>query len=37
ALFGASAPTLDSGFDGLADFVQTHFEPGVLEALIRKD
>ncbi len=37
ALFGASAPTLDSVFDGLADFVQTHFEPDVLEALIRKD
>ena len=37
ALFGASAPTLESVFDGLADFVGTHFEPGVLDALIHKD
>jgi adenosylcobyric acid synthase len=37
ALFGASVPTLESVFDGLADFIQTHFEPGVLEALIHKD
>lgn len=35
ALFGAAAPTLDSVFDGLADFVDTHFEPGVLENLFR--
>ncbi len=34
ALFGASAPTLDAVFDGLADFIQTHFEPGVLDQLI---
>ena len=34
ALFGATAPTLDSVFDGLADFVGQHFEPGVLESLI---
>jgi len=34
ALFGASAPTLETVFDGLADFVQTHFEPGVLDQLI---
>ena len=33
ALFGASTPTLDSVFDGLADFVEKHFAPGVLAAL----
>jgi len=37
ALFGASVPTLDSVFDGLADFIQTHVEHGVLDALIQKD
>lgn len=35
ALFGAAAPTLDSVFDGLADFIDMHFEPGVLGDLIR--
>ena len=34
ALFGAQAPTLDAVFDGLADGVARHFEPGVLDALI---
>jgi adenosylcobyric acid synthase len=34
ALFGAAAPTLDSTFDGLADFIDTHFEAGVLQGLI---
>ncbi len=34
ALFGAAAPTLDSVFDGLADYIEQHFEPGVLQALI---
>ena len=34
ALFGASVPTLDSVFDGLADYVGKHFEPGVLQSLI---
>ena len=34
ALFGAAVPTLDSVFDGLADYVGQHFEPGVLQALI---
>ena len=38
ALFGAGrtqpVPTLDSVFEGLADYVQLHFEPGVLDALI---
>jgi len=36
ALFGASVPTLDSVFNGLADFIERHAEPGVLENLIRK-
>jgi adenosylcobyric acid synthase len=39
ALFGAGraqpVPTLDSVFDGLADYVQAHFAPGVLNALLR--
>ncbi|MEO0003418.1 MAG: Cobyric acid synthase, partial [Pseudomonadota bacterium] len=34
ALFGASAPTLDSIFDGLADYLERHIAPGVLDALI---
>ncbi|MGJ7569742.1 cobyric acid synthase [Variovorax sp. RB2P76] len=34
ALFGASAPTLDATFDGLADFIDTHFDAGVLAGLI---
>ena len=38
ALFGASlsgpVPTLDSVFDGLADYITQHFEPGVLSALV---
>ncbi len=34
ALFGASVPTLDSVFDGLADFIGEHFEAGVLDTLI---
>ena len=38
ALFGqqgaGSVPTLDSVFDGLADFVEAHFAPGVLLSLI---
>ena len=37
ALFGVTVPTLESVFDGLADFIQTHFEPGVLDALIHQD
>ena len=32
ALFGASVPTLDSVFDGLADFIETHFDAGALAA-----
>jgi adenosylcobyric acid synthase len=34
ALFGAATPTLDSVFDGLANYIEAHFEPGVLRALI---
>ena len=34
ALFGAHAPTLESVFNGLADFLERHVEPGVLNALI---
>lgn len=34
ALFGVTAPTLDNVFDGLADYVGQHFEPGVLQSLI---
>jgi adenosylcobyric acid synthase len=34
ALFGTAVPTLDSTFDGLADFIDTHFEAGVLQGLI---
>ena len=37
ALFGASVPTLDTVFDGLADYVGTHFQPGVLDALVRRN
>lgn len=34
ALFGAEPRTLDSVFDGLADFIDRHFEPGVLLRLL---
>ncbi len=33
ALFGAATPTLDSVFEGLADFIDQHFEAGILQAL----
>ncbi|MES2482852.1 MAG: cobyric acid synthase [Pseudomonadota bacterium] len=35
ALFGTSSPTLDTVFEGLADFIGQHFEPDVLDRLIR--
>ena len=35
ALFGAQAPDLDAVFEGLADFIDRHFEPGILQELIR--
>lgn len=34
ALFGEGARGLEPVFDGLADFIQTHFQPGVLDRLI---
>jgi adenosylcobyric acid synthase len=34
ALFGAQAPTLETVFDGLADFIDTHFPAGALPGLI---
>ena len=34
ALFGATVLTLDSVFDGLADFIEQHFNAGVLDQLI---
>ena len=34
ALFGATAPTLDAVFDGLADFIDAHFARGFLSSLI---
>jgi adenosylcobyric acid synthase len=34
ALFGAEARSLDSVFDGLADFVDRHFVPGSLFSLL---
>jgi len=34
ALFGAASPTLETVFDGLADFIDTHFEAGSLQSLI---
>ncbi len=34
ALFGASTPTLESVFEGLADYIGRHFDAGVLDALI---
>ncbi|TAL64548.1 MAG: cobyric acid synthase [Burkholderiaceae bacterium] len=33
ALFGVCVPTPDSVFDGLADYIERYFEPGVLRAL----
>ncbi|SFB94503.1 adenosylcobyric acid synthase (glutamine-hydrolysing) [Polaromonas sp. OV174] len=34
ALFGAAVPTLDKVFEGLADYIDEHFEPGLLQSLI---
>ena len=34
ALFGAATPTLDSVFEGLADYIDQYFQPGVLPSLI---
>jgi adenosylcobyric acid synthase len=35
ALFGAASRPLDAVFDGLADFIDAHFAPGALMALLR--
>jgi adenosylcobyric acid synthase len=35
ALFGIGAPCLETVFNGLADFVEEHFDTGVLPGLIR--
>jgi adenosylcobyric acid synthase len=35
ALFGATTPTLDSVFEGLADYIGQHFEKNFLDSLIR--
>jgi len=34
ALFGANTPTLDDTLNGLADFIDRHFEEGVLMSLL---
>ena len=34
ALFGVTTPTLDSVFDGLANYIEQHFEAGLLQSLI---
>ena len=34
ALFGTQAPTLETVFDGLADFIDKHFEPQALAELL---
>ncbi len=36
ALFGATTPTLDVVFDGLADYISQHFEKNFLNSLIQK-
>ncbi len=37
ALFGTQVPSLDRVFDQLADFIEEHFAPGVLDALIQPE
>ncbi|MCV2359601.1 cobyric acid synthase [Paucibacter sp. TC2R-5] len=37
ALFGAEQPGLDAVFDGLADFIEQHFQPGVLMGLLKQE
>ena len=34
ALFGVQVPTLETVFEGLADYIERHFEPGVLYGLL---
>ena len=35
ALFGAQVPTLETVFEGLADYIEQYFEPGTLAGLLR--
>ena len=35
ARLSAKVPTLDAVFDGLADYIDAHFAPGVLQGLVR--
>lgn len=35
ALFGVATPTLDSVFEGMADYIGQHFEAGVLDDLVQ--
>jgi len=35
ALFGIDAPVWDHVFDGMADFVDRHFQPGILNSLVK--
>ena len=37
ALFGAQVPTLETVFDGLADFIEAHFAPSALARLVHAD
>ena len=37
ALFGAQVPTLETVFEGLADYIERHFEPGALARLVAVD
>jgi adenosylcobyric acid synthase len=34
AIFGVTVPTLDTVFDGLADYIEQHFDAGILQSLI---
>jgi adenosylcobyric acid synthase len=36
ALFGAAVPTLDAVMDGLADYLEPHFEVGFLQSLVAR-
>ncbi|NDC62263.1 MAG: cobyric acid synthase CobQ, partial [Betaproteobacteria bacterium] len=36
ALFGAQTPTLETVFEGLADYIDQHMSPGVLRSLIAR-
>ena len=36
ALFGAGTPARNDVFEGMADFIDRHFQPGVLKSLVGK-